>query len=68
MAWFRTSDWSEFQLIRQEVLLAFMDVVERAGASFASPTQTLHVASLPSERERWHAGPASMAAPERSGS
>ena len=47
MAWFRTSDWGEFQLIRQEVLLAFMDVVEKAGSSFAFPTQTLHVASVP---------------------
>ena len=47
MAWFQTSDWGEFQLIRQEVLLAFMDVVENAGSSFAFPTQTLHVASVP---------------------
>ena len=47
MAWFRTEDWGEFQAIRQEILLSFMDVVERAGTSFAFPTQTLHVASLP---------------------
>jgi MscS family membrane protein len=45
MAWFRTTDWSEFQLIRQDVLLQFMEVVERAGTSFAFPTQTVHVAS-----------------------
>jgi MscS family membrane protein len=43
MAWFETSDWGEFQLIRQEMLLAFMEVVERNGTSFAFPTQTLHV-------------------------
>jgi MscS family membrane protein len=48
MAWFLTSNWAEFQLIRQEVLLQFMDVVERAGTSFAFPTQTLHIASLAS--------------------
>jgi MscS family membrane protein len=47
MAWFQTSDWGEFQLIRQEVLLQFMDVVERNKTSFAYPTQTLHVESLP---------------------
>jgi MscS family membrane protein len=47
MAWFKTADWSEFQLIRQEVLLQFMDVVERAGTSFAFPTQTVHIASVP---------------------
>jgi MscS family membrane protein len=43
MAWFRTTDWGEFQGIRQEVLLAFMDVVESAGSSFAFPTQTVHM-------------------------
>lgn len=44
MAWFTTSDFDEFQLIRQEVLLQFMDVVERAGTAFAFPTQTVHLA------------------------
>jgi len=44
MAWFLTSDWSEFQLIRQEILLSFMAVVEQAGTSFAFPTRTVHLA------------------------
>ncbi len=44
MAWFTTTDWGEFQEIRQEVLLGFLEVVERAGTSFAFPTQTVHVA------------------------
>ena len=43
MAWFQTADWSEFQLIRQEVLLQFMEVVERSGSGFAFPTQTVHL-------------------------
>jgi MscS family membrane protein len=43
MAWFETAVWSEFQLIRQEILLDFMRVVEGAGASFAFPTRTVHV-------------------------
>lgn len=43
MAWFTTSDWNEFMAIREEVLLAFMQVVESAGASFAFPTQTVYV-------------------------
>lgn len=43
MAWFETADWAEFQLIRQEVLLQFMQVVEGAGASFAFPTRTVHL-------------------------
>ena len=44
MAWFQTQDWNEFQLIRQEVLLDFMGVVEASGSSFAFPTRTLHIA------------------------
>ncbi len=48
MAWFSTSDWSEFQQIRQEVLIQFMDVVERAGTAFAFPTQTVHLAATAS--------------------
>ena len=44
MAWFTTTDWNEFLSIRQDVLLAFMKVVEGAGTSFAFPTQTLHLA------------------------
>lgn len=43
MAWFETAEWSEFQLIRQEALLRFMEVVEQAGASFAFPTRTVHL-------------------------
>jgi MscS family membrane protein len=43
MAWFNTKDWSEFQLIRQEILLGFMDAVESAGSGFAFPTRTVRV-------------------------
>ena len=57
MAWFQTSAWPEFQGIRQEILLGFMEVVERAGTSFAFPTQTLHVASLPPARDGWRDAP-----------
>ena len=42
-AWFRTANFSEFQDIRQEVLLSFMDCVKRAGSDFAFPTQTVHL-------------------------
>jgi MscS family membrane protein len=44
MAWFLTTDWGEFQKIREEVLLGFMEVVERVGSSFAFPTRTVHLA------------------------
>ena len=49
MAWFLTSSWAEFQLIRQEVLLQFMEVVEGAGTSFAFPTRTIHVVGAPQQ-------------------
>ncbi len=57
MAWFQTADWGEFQRIRQDVLLQFMDVVERAGTSFAFPTTTVHLATPPlvdTDANRWH--------------
>jgi MscS family membrane protein len=53
MAWFTTIDWGEFQLIREEVLLRFMDVVEQAGTALAYHTQTVHVAAAaPAPQER----------------
>ena len=45
--WFMTSDGDEFALYRQEVLLAFMDVVEQAGTDFAFPTHTVHLVHPP---------------------
>jgi MscS family membrane protein len=45
MAWFKTADWAEFLLIRQEMLLQIMDVVEKAGTSIAFPTRTVHLVS-----------------------
>jgi MscS family membrane protein len=48
MAWFETTDWGEFQGIRQDVLLAFMQVIETAGTSLAFPTRTIHVAAAQS--------------------
>lgn len=47
MAWFMVPEWSQFQAIRQHILLQFMEVVENAGSDFAFPTRTLHVASIP---------------------
>ena len=43
MAWFQTKDWNEFQLIRQEILLGFMETVESAGTAFAFPTRTVRL-------------------------
>ena len=46
LAWFETT-WEEFTLIRQEVLLQFLEAVEKAGARLASPTQTVNVVTAP---------------------
>jgi MscS family membrane protein len=45
MAWFTTSDWPEFMQIREDMLIQFMEIVEREGSSFAFPTRTLHIES-----------------------
>ncbi len=47
MAWFTTTDYAEFQLIRQETLLAFMDVVESAQTQFAFPTRIMQLVQGP---------------------
>jgi MscS family membrane protein len=55
MTWFLTSDWNEFQTIRQEILIAFMEAVADAGTQIAFPTQTLQVtrpATMPATRGR----------------
>lgn len=43
MAWFQVPTWADFQRCREEVLLAFMQVIEDAGTSFAFPTRTVHL-------------------------
>jgi MscS family membrane protein len=43
MAWFTTTDWDEFMLIRQDVLLEIMAIVERNGCAFAFPSRTVHL-------------------------
>jgi MscS family membrane protein len=42
-AWFATTDWAEFELIRQDVFLAIMDIVERANTRLAVPMQVLRI-------------------------
>jgi len=46
-ALFQTTEWAEFQLIRQELLLAFMAAIEQHGSSIAYPTRTIHLANPP---------------------
>jgi MscS family membrane protein len=58
MAWFQTVDWNEFTAIRQELFLRFLEIVERAGASFAFPTRTVHLVDERAPRPGKQTGPA----------
>ena len=42
--WFLTTEWVEYQTLRQELMLRVMEIVEGAGTAFAYPTQTVHLA------------------------
>lgn len=53
LCYVRTADHGEFLAVQEDVLLRIMDLVESAGASFAFPTQTLHLARAePGDEER----------------
>ena len=45
----RTTVWVEFHEIKQQILLAILDIVHRNGADVAFPTQTLHLEHPPEE-------------------
>ena len=51
--WIDTSVIDEYREVREELMLGVMEIVERNGASFAFPTQTIHMApssgALPAE-------------------
>jgi MscS family membrane protein len=47
VASYQGTDWAEFKVARQEILMKLIEVVERSGTAFAYPTQTLHIASAP---------------------
>jgi MscS family membrane protein len=49
MAWFLTTHYGEFQRIREEILLGFLQAVENANTSFAFPTRTVHLVQGPLE-------------------
>jgi MscS family membrane protein len=52
-AFVKTCDWTEFTVIRQEVILKIAEIVEAAGTRFAAPTQLTYLsrdASLDAEK------------------
>jgi MscS family membrane protein len=46
VAWFQTTDWNAFTAIRQDLLLHFLEVVEKAGASLAVPLREVRLSGL----------------------
>ncbi len=54
----RHQDWQEFTVLRQELYLRFMEIVEQSGASFAFPTRTVRL--LPGAPEKTE-GPGDIA-------
>jgi len=42
--WVNTTVIDEFRAVREELMFGVMEIVERNGASFALPTQTIHMA------------------------
>ena len=53
-AYFETRDWAEFQKIRQELLLEFLTVIERAGTSLALPATNVVLARTPPDPAATH--------------
>jgi MscS family membrane protein len=41
--WFQTTDWDEFQQIRQDLFLRFLEIVRAAGSDFAFPPRGLEI-------------------------
>jgi len=46
-AWFVTVDWAEFQGVRQDMLIAFVETIEKHGTKLARPARTVHMAPGP---------------------
>jgi MscS family membrane protein len=42
-AFVKTSDWTEFTVIRQDIILKIAEIVEAAGTRFAAPTQLTYL-------------------------
>jgi MscS family membrane protein len=42
-AWFDTTNWDEFMLIREEMLLSFLRIIEEAGTALAVPARSVRL-------------------------
>lgn len=46
-AFTKTTRWDQYMQVREEILIEFMKAIQGLGLSFAFPTQSLHIESLP---------------------
>ncbi len=53
----RTTAWARFHVVKQDVLLRIIDIVEAHGAEIAFPTSTLHLVKEDKEDENSHDAP-----------
>lgn len=49
----RTTDWVEYQAVKQDVLIKAMDIITGHGAEFAFPTSTIHIAGVDQAQEQY---------------
>ena len=47
----KTTIWKHYHEVKHDVLIKIADIIARHGAEIAFPTSTLHVASMPAEKE-----------------
>ncbi|MBF0274620.1 MAG: mechanosensitive ion channel, partial [Nitrospinae bacterium] len=52
----KTTNWQEWRRIKHENMLEFMKIVEKNGAAFAFPSQSIYVEQLPEEPEKKSVG------------
>ena len=46
----KTTSWSEYMSVKEDINLQIMEIVEKNGSSFAFPTRTLHIGDSSSEQ------------------
>ncbi len=64
VAVFDTADWNEFTIIRQELLLRFMEIVEAAGTALAFPIREVRLSDADQAKQK---GPGAAARAPRIG-
>jgi MscS family membrane protein len=48
----KTTNWEEFHHVKQDVMLAIIDIIDAHGAECAFPTSTLHLPNYPTFKNK----------------